>query len=99
MAAGDNADVLIAELVKEGVTVAYYMRDGSTARATYRHDNARPVVLDVEDTLRASKEQGKLIMVDSIDGENDFTMDTFISPDQAIAVRVEEAGDLLGAMK
>jgi hypothetical protein len=44
------------------------------ARATYRHDNARPVILDVDDTLRAAKESAKLIAVDSIDSEKGFQM-------------------------
>lgn len=44
------------------------------ARATYRHDNARPVILDVDDTLRAAKESEKLIAVDSIDSEKGFQM-------------------------
>jgi hypothetical protein len=86
----------IAELVRPGVLVAFYMADGSTARSRYVHDGARPVVEDVEATLSVAKRSGKLLQVDSIDAETDSTMDTFIVPSHVIAVRVEKKLDLAG---
>jgi hypothetical protein len=93
----ENADNLIADLVKPGVLVCYYMSDASTARARYRHDGARPVILEVQDTLRAEREAGSLIQVNSIDAERDQAMDIFISAGHVIAVRIEKAADMLGA--
>lgn len=90
-----TADQQVAELVKPGVLIAYYLSDGSTARARYKHDGARPVIEDVETTLSVAKRSGKLIQVDSIDAETNATMDTFIVPQHVIAVRIEKAGDLL----
>lgn len=92
----ESRDNLIADLVKPGVVVAYYLSDGSTARARYPHDGARPVVEDVEATLALAKRTGKLLAVDSIDAETDATMDTFIVPQHVIAVRVEKGLDLAG---
>lgn len=56
----------VAELIKPGVLVAFYLSDGSTARSRYIHDGARPIIEDVETTLSVAKRSGKLIQVDSI---------------------------------
>lgn len=80
---GSITEQQIAELVRPSLTVAYYMSDSGTARASYGHDGQRPVIEDVE-TLCESKPSGKLIQVDSIDAETDSTMDTFIVPSHLI---------------
>jgi hypothetical protein len=92
----DNPDNLIADLTTPGVVVAYYLSDGSSARARY----PAGTIEDVETTLSVAKRTGKLIQVDSIDTLKGENMDTYIVPSAVIAVRVERAaaGDLLGAV-
>ena len=95
---GDPTENLAADLRKPGRVVAYYLSDGSTARAAYLHDDARPMVLDVMDTLAAAKEAGKLIQVDSIDDDDGHSLELFIDPNHVVSVKVEKAAasDSLG---
>jgi hypothetical protein len=95
----ENADNLIADLVKPGRVVAYGMVDGTTARASAIHDKTRPMVLDVMDTLAAAKESGKFLQVDSIDDDSGNHMDLFINVDAVVSVKIESVGNILGAVK
>ena len=45
-----------------------------------------------------SKKTGKLIQVDSIDGERDYNLDIFIVPQHVVTVRIEKSGDRLEAV-
>jgi hypothetical protein len=93
--AGDSTDNLVADLTAPGVLVFYYLADGTTARARYFHDGARPIIEDVEDTLKASQEAGKLIPVDSLDSEVGGTLRRYIVPAAVVAVGHEEQTDVL----
>jgi hypothetical protein len=80
--------------------VAYQLVDGTTARKSYVHDGARPMVRDVMDTLAAAREADKLIQVDSLDEDLGHSMELWINPAHAVAVKVEksEVSDMLGAV-
>jgi hypothetical protein len=96
--AGDPVDTLIADLVAPGVLVVYYLSDGTTARARYFHDGARPIIKDIQDTLTAAKESNSLIQVESSDIDDGAQFDIYIHPDHIVEVKIEKAGDLLGAV-
>jgi hypothetical protein len=94
-AAGEN---LAADLRPHGVTVAFQMVDGTTARNNYLHDGKADVISDVETTLSVAKRSGKMIQVDSIDDDHGHHMELFIVPSQVVAVKVEKVFDVVGAV-
>jgi hypothetical protein len=99
MADGDSGERLIADLREHGRVVAYMLVDGSTAKASYVHDNARPMVLDAMDTLAAAKESGRfLLQVESIDDDSGDQMDLFINVDAVVAVKIQRTAGLLASI-
>jgi hypothetical protein len=88
----------IQDLVRPRVLVVYYLSDGTTARARYFHDRQRSVIEDVADTLFAAQKKGRLIQVDSSDIDNGAQFDIYIHPAHIVEIKIEKAGDLLGAV-
>lgn len=92
----DDPTQIIADLTTPGILVAFYLSDGTTARARY----PAGTIEDVETTLSLAKRTGKLIQVDEADSDTDHTMDIFIVPSHVVLVKIEKnsAGGLLGAV-
>jgi hypothetical protein len=85
----------VAELVKPGILVVFYLSDGTTARARY----PAGTIEDVESTLALARRTGKLLAVDSADSDRDAAMQTYLVPQHVVMVKIERAGDLLGAVE
>jgi hypothetical protein len=94
----DPTDNLITDLVTPGVLVVYYLSDGTTARARYYHDSARPIILDIQDTIKAAKESSSLIQVESSDIDDGAQFDIWIHPDHIVEIKIEKQADPLGAV-
>jgi hypothetical protein len=79
VAARHAVDISVTE-----VQVAYYMSDGSTARAQYPSTNTDPTAA-VEALLKEKKQSGAALAVDSLDSDQRQDAERFISPDHVVA--------------
>ena len=83
LAARHAADPTLTEL-----TVAYYLSDGTTARASYPYSNTDPAEA-VEALIRDKKRQSKGLAVDSLDSETGAGAERFIAPSHIVAWVIE----------
>jgi hypothetical protein len=67
------------------VLVAYYLSDGTTARARYPWDGKSDAVEAVETLIREKKRSGSGLAVDSLDSEQDANAERFIAPSHIVA--------------
>jgi hypothetical protein len=74
------------------VAVAYYMSDGSTARASYPWDRQGDPVEAVETLLREKRRAGAGLAVDSLDSDASPIAERFISPAHIVGWVVSAAG-------
>jgi predicted DNA-binding WGR domain protein len=74
------------------VSVAYYLSDGSTARARYPFDGQSDAVEEVETLIREKRRTGFGLAVDSLDSDQGVTAERFISPAHVVAWVVSAAG-------
>jgi hypothetical protein len=79
VAARHKTDVSLTE-----VQVAYYLSDGTTARASYPSTNADPVEA-VEALIREKKRSGSGLAVDSLDIASSDGAERFIAPSHIVA--------------
>ena len=78
------------------VDVAYYLADGSTARARYPHDGNSDPIDAITALLNDKARSGKLLEVDSIDINSGTGSSIYIVPSQVQAIIVEKVFDLTG---
>ena len=76
---------LAADPSLTSVAVAYYLSDGSTARATYPWDGQSDAVEAVETLIREKQRTGSGLAVDSLDSDQSVNAERFISPSQIVA--------------
>jgi hypothetical protein len=90
----DDPTQIVADLTTPGILVAFYLSDGTTARARY----PAGTIEDVETTLSLAKRSGKLLAVDSADSDDDHAMEIYLVPQHVVMVKIEKssAGVLLG---
>jgi hypothetical protein len=93
----ESPDNLIANLVQQGVAVAFYLSDGTTARQRYPWDSGKDLAEAVELTISVAKRTGKGIQVESMDdGGGDGNL-RFIAPAHIVAWVIEPGFDLTAA--
>lgn len=83
LTARHDQDLTLTEL-----TVAYYLSDGTTARASYPYSDTDPAEA-VEALIREKKRAGKGIAVDSFDSSTGTGAERFISPSHIVAWVIE----------
>jgi hypothetical protein len=83
---------LAADPSLTSVSVAYYLSDGSTGRASYPWDGQSDAVEAVEALLREKKRSGSGLAVDSLDSSDDVNAERFISPNHICAWVVSASG-------
>lgn len=72
------------------VTVAYYLSDGTTARASYPNPSeGTDFVEAIERLIIEKKRTGKLLAVDSLDIASGGAAERFIVPGAVVAVVIE----------
>ena len=76
---------LVADPSLTSVSVAYYLSDGSTARARYPWDGQGDAVEAVETLIREKRRSGSGLAVDSLDSDQDVNAERFISPNHICA--------------
>jgi hypothetical protein len=81
LAARHAADLTLTEL-----TVAYYLSDGTTARASYPYDSNTDPAEAVEALIKEKKRAGKLLAVDSLDIAQGSGVERLIVPGAIVAV-------------
>jgi hypothetical protein len=84
LAARHAADLTLIEL-----TVAYYLSDGTTARASYPYDSNTDPAEAVEALIREKKRSGSGIAVDSMDISSGTGAERFIAPSHIVAWVIE----------
>ena len=67
------------------VAVAYYLSDGSTARACYPFDGQSDAVEAVETLLREKRRASSGLAFDSLDSDQPVGAERFISPSHIVA--------------
>jgi hypothetical protein len=80
---------IVADLTTPGILVAFYLSDGTTARAHY----PAGTIEDVETTLSLAKRSGKLLAVDSADSDTDASMQIYLVPQHVVMVKIEKPLD------
>jgi hypothetical protein len=85
MSATETAARLAADPSLERVQVAYYLSDGSTARASYPWDGQSDAVEGVETLIKEKRRSGSGLAVDSLDSNQAANAERFVSASHIVA--------------